>query len=284
MEQAIRGFLSHLQEVRGRSRNTLLAYRSDLLQFAGYLAEQVGRSAAPGDLSAESLAGYGEWLRQRGYRAATITRKMAALRTFLDHLGQAGGRDLSDLAQGLRPPPAPKTAPRVLTDQELEALLHAPERANTSRALRDAAALALLYATGLRASQMVTLDTTAIDLAQGLVRLPHGSGAARALPLGRSLEPLARYLGAGRPHMSRRAGELALFLNQRGQRLSRQGLWLIIKRWAAACGLEEAVSPHTLRHTLAQRLLDSGRTRRQVQRLLSTPSAAGGQPAPDPEG
>lgn len=283
MEQAIRGFLSHLQEVRGRSRNTLLAYRSDLLQFAAQLAEQLGRSAEPADVTSESLTRYGEWLRQRGYRAATITRKMAALRTFLDHLGKAGGGELSELAHGLRPPPAPKAPPRVLTDAELEALLEAPSRASSPRALRDAAALALLYATGLRASQLVTLDAADIDLEQGLVRLSPGSGASRTLPLGRGLEPLQRYLTSGRPNMARRAGEPALFLNQRGQRLSRQGLWLIIKRWAAACGLEEAISPHTLRHTLAQRLLESGRTRRQVQRLLSTPSAAGPPEAPEPD-
>jgi integrase/recombinase XerD len=159
-------------------------------------------------------------------------------------------------------------------------LLAAPARQRTPRGLRDAAILALLYATGMRASEAVSLRVEDIDLGRGLVFRRHSDGEEdQLLPLGAAVEPLRRYLDEGRALLARNPDVPSLFLNQRGKHLSRQGLWLVIKRWAAACGLEAAISPHTLRHTVAQHLLDSGKTRRSVQEFLglSSPNTLSGR-------
>jgi integrase/recombinase XerD len=205
---------------------------------------------------------------------------MAAVRSFIDYLARHEGLVDVSLAATLRPPPTPRHPPRVLGTQEIDALLAAPARQHTPRGHRDAAILALLCATGMRASEAVALRVEDIDLGRGLVFRRQSEGQEdQALSLGQAVQPLRKYLDEGRPQLARSPDVPALFLNPRGKSLSRQGLWLVIKRWAAASGLEEAISPHTLRHTVAQHLLDSGRPRRHVQELLglSSPNTLGGR-------
>jgi integrase/recombinase XerD len=159
----------------------------------------------------------------------------------------------------------------VLSAAELQALLDAPGKQDSPRARRDSAILALLYATGLRAAEVVSLKVDQVDLEQGWVSRPQSPDAP--LPLGRALQPMRRYVVDGRPHLARRADERSLFLNQRGDRLSRQGLWLVVKRWTTRAGLGGDLSPHSLRHTLAHHLLQEGRSRREVQQVLGLTSA-----------
>jgi integrase/recombinase XerD len=283
MEDAIRRFLGHLEAVRGSSPNTLLAYRADLRQMASAVSSRLGRPAALADLSSALLEGYVGWLMQHGYRATTVSRKMAAARSFLDYLVREEGLTETSLGAVLRPPPTPRHQPRVLGPDEVNTLLAAPAVQRTPRGLRDAAILALLYSTGMRASEAVSLRVEDIDLGRGLVFRRHSNGQEdQSLPLGAALEPLRRYLAEGRSQLARNPDVPSLFLNQRGKNLSRQGLWLVIKRWAAACGLESAISPHTLRHTVAQHLLDSGKTRRHVQEFLglSSPNTLGARRDP----
>lgn len=268
MDAALHRFLVYLRDVRGSSANTLLAYRADLRQFAAALQS---KATSPEQLNQEGLGDYVAWLGQQGYRPATVSRKMAAVRAFLDYLHSTSVLTDPSLRSELRPPRAPRPRPRVLTADELAKLLEAPARLDTPRALRDAAILALLYATGLRAAEVVALSIDQVNLEHGWVMRPQGSELP--LPLGRSLQPMRRYVIDGRPHLARRTDERALFLNQRGDRLSRQGLWLIVKRWTSRAGLGGDLSPHSLRHTLAHHLLQEGRSRREVQQVLGLTSA-----------
>ena len=268
MEAALHRFLVYLRDVRGSSANTLLAYRADLRQFVAALGPKVDR---PEDLRQEALADYVAWLGHQGYRPATISRKMAAVRSFLDYLQTTNVLTDPSLRAELRPPRAPRPRPRVLTAEELQALLDAPAKQDSPRSLRDSAILALLYATGLRAAEVVALTIDQVDLERGWVSRPQPGDTP--LPLGRAVQPMRRYVVDGRPHLARRPDERSLFLNQRGDRLSRQGLWLVVKRWTTRAGLGGDLSPHSLRHTLAHHLLQEGRSRREVQQVLGLTSA-----------
>src|SRR3990172_4911476 len=240
-DAALHRFLVYLRDVRGSSANTLLAYRADLRQFVAALR---GKSDSPEALSQQALADYVAWLGQQGYRPATISRKMAAVRSFLDYLLSVNVVTDLSLRSELRPPRAPRPRPRVLTPEELQTLLDAPAKQDSPRSLRDAAILSLLYATGLRAAEVVALTLDEVDLEKGWVsRVQHSDPH---LPLGRALKPMRRYVVDGRPHLTRRPDERSLFLNQRGDRLSRQGLWLGGERWTTRGGLGGDVFPHSL--------------------------------------
>lgn len=277
MEEAIREFLAHLEHERGASHNTLQAYRADLRQIARLLSDRLGRAPAVSDLTVDALTGYLGWLQKQEYRPATVARKVAATRAFLDYVGRRLDATARAGLEVLRLPPAPRIAQRILDRAEVAALLAAPT-GTSPRSLRDAAILTLLYATGLRASEVILLKVEDIDLARALVfRRGLNESEDQALPLGRAVEPMQSYLHDGRPGLTRDPRESALFLNQRGRALSRQGLWLIIRRQAAAAGLAAEISPHTLRRTLARHLLEQGQSRRQVQDLmgLHSPNALG---------
>jgi integrase/recombinase XerD len=273
MDAAIKRFLDYLEGVQNRAKNTILAYRADLYQLSQVLEEHVGGPVFPGIISADLLSEYVSWLTNQGYQPSTVSRKMAAVRSFIEYLSTQEREVDPSLLAGLQPPPTPKRRPRVLTREEVRSLINAPREEDSPRAIRDAALLALLYATGMRAAELVSLDVGDVDVFTG--RLRKDSAREGPLPLGVAYEPLRRYLREGRPQLLKASGERSLFLNQRGQRLSRQGLWLVVKKWARREGLGEDVSPHTLRHSLAYHMLREGKTRRQVQRKLglASPSA-----------
>jgi len=270
MQTAILRFLTFLREQRGSADNTILAYRTDLQQMDQVVSRGKGAQVTAPTLDRDKLRRYVEWLSESGYRPATVARKMAAVRSFLDYLGGHEEGVIPNLILELQSPPAPRRRPRILTKDEIDRLLAAPAKLESPRGLRDAAILALLYATGLRAAEAVGLRIDDVDLAAGVVR--RGKPAAQALKLGESLPALRRYLEEARGQLNSSASEKALFLNQRGQSLSRQGLWLVVKRWAQATGLGEDVSPYSLRHSLAHHMLNQGRTRREVQELLGLSS------------
>jgi integrase/recombinase XerD len=160
-----------------------------------------------------------------------------------------------------------------LSREGIESLLKAPAGSENPRRIRDHAILTILYATGLRATEAVALNLEDVDPLRGLILRAPNRG--EPLPLGRALLPTRRYLKEGRPGLVRSHQERAFLLNQRGKRLSRQGLWLVVKRWADAVGLDDDVSPHTLRHTRTQKLLARGKSKREVQSFLglSSPNA-----------
>ena len=273
MENACLRYLTYLREEQGSARNTILAYKADLQQFVHVIAAQSGGDASLDAIHLASLSKYVQWLAKQGYRPATEARKIAAVRSFLDYLKMHEDQEGLHFSEVLRIPHAPRRRPRVLTQEELHILLQAPAKNNHPRAKRDHAILTLLYATGLRVAEAINLQLSDVDLDNGKLHIRASRDAN--LSLGDALEPMRRYLNDGRPHLAKNPKEDALFLNQRGKRLSRQGLWLVVKRWANKVGLEREISPHTFRHTLAQDLLRLGKTKREVLQILglSSPNA-----------
>jgi integrase/recombinase XerD len=267
-EGLVLDFLSYLELERGLSRNTLDAYRTDLLQYGAFLAQR-NRAATDADRGdvADFLADLATGNGQPACSPATVNRKAACLRSFYRHLRREELVD-DDPTAALKPPAKSRKLPRVLSYAEVKKLLESVGGGEPI-ALRDRALLEVMYGCGLRASEAVGLDVNDVDLRRGFVR-PHGKGnKERIVPLGREAAmAVTRYLRGGRPELvgSRRASRL--FVNFRGGPLTRQGLYKIIQRHAKEVGLEGKMSPHTLRHSFATHLLSGGCDLRSVQEML----------------
>jgi integrase/recombinase XerD len=262
-------FLAYLEFERGLSRNTLEAYRSDLLQYGHFLArnELDATTIAHTQLAqflSELAAGDHE---RPAVAPATIQRKAACLRSFYRHLRREE-IIAHDPTADLRAPRKSQRLPQVLTRDEVAALLAAP-RGDAPAALRDRALLELMYACGLRASEAVDLTVGAVDLRAGIVRARGKGSKERLIPVGRQAIAAARtYLEHGRPRLVGLHEERHLFVNHRGAGLTRQGLYKIVQRHARGAGLEGRMSPHTLRHTFATHLLAGGCDLRSLQEML----------------
>ncbi len=258
-DSAVEGFLA-LAAARLAPR-TVDAYRRDLADFSAWLER------SPADASPDDLAGYVASLRAAGRAGTTIARRVAALRSFYRHQMLLGARTDNPAAE-LELPRRRRTLPRTLSAGEAERLIEAASGAGP-RALRDRALVELLYGAGLRVSEAVGLDRSAVDLEQRLVRCLGKGSKERIVPIGReAVEALRRYLARGRPYLDKRR-RAELFLNAQGGALTRAGAFLILRRLAAAAGLEpERVHPHLLRHSFATHLLEGGADLRSVQEML----------------
>jgi len=267
-EHLVLDFLAYLEFERGLARNTLEAYRSDLLQFGRFLhsRERGALDAGPGDV-ADFLA---ELATPNGTPAsspATIHRKAACLRSFYRHLRREGALD-TDPTAGISAPRRGQKLPNVLSRGEVARLLEQP-RGTEAAALRDRALLEVMYACGLRASETVGLEPPDVDTEDGFLRARGKGSKERIVPMGRNASAaLDLYLRRGRPQLAREPGTPRLFLNFRGGPLTRQGLYKIIGRHAATAGLAGRMSPHTLRHTFATHLLAGGCDLRSLQEML----------------
>jgi integrase/recombinase XerD len=267
-EALVLDFLAYLEFERGLARNTLDAYRTDLLQFGAFLAKR-GRGATDAERVdvADFLADLATGNGRPACSAATIGRKTACLRSFYRHLRREELVD-ADPTASLVPPAKSRRLPKVLSYAEVKRLLDSA-RGTDPISLRDRALLEVMYGCGLRASEATTLETTDVDLRHHFVR-PHGKGSKeRIVPLGReAAAAITRYLRSGRPELVGSRTETKLFVNFRGGGLTRQGLYKIIRRHAVDAGLERKMSPHTLRHSFATHLLSGGCDLRSVQEML----------------
>ena len=261
-------FLSYLELERGLSRNTLNAYRTDLLQYGEYLAEHdadalKARPADIGDFLADLATGNG----RPACSAATIHRKAACLRSFYKHLR----RDeliVDDPTAALSAPRRAKKLPQVLNYSEVQKLLAAP-RGDEPTVARDRALLEVMYACGLRASETIGLEIADIDLREGFLRARGKGSKERLVPLGRqAIAAISVYMRSARPKLVGERHEPKLFVNFRGGPLTRQGLYRIVQRHARDAGLAGRMSPHTLRHSFATHLLAGGCDLRAVQEML----------------
>jgi integrase/recombinase XerD len=267
-ESLVLDFLSYLELERGLSRNTLDAYRTDLLQYGEFLAshELDALSAGPGDVS-EFLAELATGGGRPAYSSATVHRKAACLRSFYKQLR----RDEligDDPTAALSAPRRAKKLPQVLNYAEVQNLLAAPQGSEPT-ALRDRALLEVMYACGLRASETIGLDVGDVDLREGFLRARGKGSKERLVPLGRkAIAAISAYLRGGRSKLVGERHEVRLFVNFRGGPLSRQGLYKIVQRNARAAGLAGQMSPHTLRHSFATHLLAGGCDLRAVQEML----------------
>ncbi len=262
-------FLGYLELERGLSRNTLEAYRSDLQQFNEFLER---RALDPLRVQTTDLTAFiSELANGNGERPAaapaTLQRKIACLRSFYRHLRREQILD-RDPASELRAPRSRARLPKVLSRDEVGRLLEQP-RGTSPAALRDRALLETMYACGLRASEAIGLELSELDLQDGILRACGKGSKERIVPIGsKAIEALAVYLEHGRPPLVGIRPERRVFVNLRGSGLSRQGLYKIVRRHARSAGLEERMSPHTLRHTFATHLLSGGCDLRSLQEML----------------
>ena len=268
-ERLVLDFLAYLEFERGLSRNTLEAYRSDLLQYGRFLGEREVCAVDAGavdvtDFLTRLAIGHGD---HRPSSPATIHRKSACLRSFYRHLRREGLRD-SDPTATLSAPRKNRKLPHVLTRGEVERLLSQP-RGTDPHALRDRALLELMYACGLRASEAIGLALNDVDVEERVLRARGKGSKERLVPIGQAAaRAVGLYLERGRAALVKGSAETALFVNFRGGQLTRQGLYKIVRRHAVTAGLADRMSPHTLRHTFATHLLAGGCDLRSVQEML----------------
>ncbi len=262
-------FLAYLELERGLSRNTLEAYRSDLQQLGEFLGRHhVDPLAVDAALLSQFVSELAEGRdARRPAAASTLQRKVACLRSFYRHMRREGLLD-TDPTKDVRPPRSRARLPRVLSRDQVNRLLEQPT-GSSHAALRDRALLETMYACGLRASEAISLKLSELDLEAGVL-IAHGKGSKeRIVPVGsKALEMLRVYLQRARPALVGLRDEPHVFLNLRGQALSRQGLYKIVQRHARTAGLDESMSPHTLRHTFATHLLAGGCDLRSLQEML----------------
>jgi integrase/recombinase XerD len=266
MKAQVDEFLRFLSVEKGYSRHTIAAYRNDLTQFLGFLADTT--ASRWGEVDRTHIIQYVRFLKERKYARSTVARKMAAVKSFF-HFLVSDGLLVDDPTATVDSPPVEKHIPRPLSQDEVNQLLDQAATSSDPRALRDRALLELMYATGMRASEVIRLQVNAIDLMEGTVRCIGKGNKERILPLyERACEAIADYIDGGREELVQDKAEQALFVNHRGSSLTRQGLWLIVKDHAAAAGIDREVTPHMLRHSFATHMLDGGAGLRQVQHLL----------------
>jgi integrase/recombinase XerD len=272
LERSTRGWLDHLRVERGAAANTLSSYQRDLARYRRFLHDRgISDPAAVGESDVtEFLASLREGAPERPpLSASSAARTLVAVRGWHRFLALEGATD-TDPAQGVAPPTVPRRLPKAISINDVENLLATASMGGAPAALRDRAILEVLYGAGARIGEAVRLDLDDIDLEHGSVRLVGKGSKERVVPLGSyAREAVGAYTVRARPSMALRGkGTPALFLNQRGGRLSRQGGWAAIHAAAERAGLGDKVSPHTLRHSFATHMLDGGADIRVVQELL----------------
>lgn len=271
MRKGVDEFLSFLLAEKGASTNTIAAYRNDLERLMEFLSHN-GVSSWEA-VSRSNIQDFTLDLRKRGYKEASVARKVAATRSFFAFL-ITEGIIATNPTEGLRPPHVGKTLPKALTTNEVNELLEQPAHRSTPEAVRDRAMLELLYATGMRVTELVSLDVRNLKLDPNSpsVCCAAGGKKERTIPIyEHAPEALTDYLKNGRPILLKRGKneeEPALFVNRRRQRLTRQGFWRIFKGYARAANLGGEITPHTLRHSFATHMLQEGMSLREVQKIL----------------
>jgi integrase/recombinase XerD len=262
---AINTFLDALWAEAGVAQQTLDSYRRDL---EGYARWRGGRDGGIGGADRAALFDYFAWRTREGYSPRSNARLLSALRAFFAHRLRRGLRD-DDPTALLDPPKLPRSLPKALAESEIDALLSAPDVA-TPLGLRDRAMLELMYACGLRVSELVGIPATAVNLRQGVLRVVGKGSKERLVPLGEEAQHwLERYLADARPQLAGKRALQSLFLDARGEAPSRQAFWTLVKRYAAVAGIAPAkISPHGLRHSFATHLLNRGADLRALQMLL----------------
>jgi integrase/recombinase XerD len=271
MEEQLLAFLTYLEQEYQYSENTIAAYRNDLSQFAHYIEQRFGSDFT--DFSVVSEDHIGDYMafmkhKDQPYASSTIARKVAALKSFFNYLTSKGIIQKNP-AVDIDSPKVKKRLPQTLTLAEVERLLDALNEGVSPKGLRDRALLNTLYDTGMRVTEIVSLQTSDVDLDKSVLFSPTRQGVSRDIPLSDDTKVyLLEYLRDGRPHLMKDKQEQALFLNHRGEMLTRQGLWLIIKGYARQAGLQNEVTPHTLRHSFAVHRINKGSKLEDIQRLL----------------
>jgi len=257
-------FHTYLTDVKKASSNTLSSYLRDIRQYGEYLEshEEIGYTDADEDV----VCGYIDWLRAAGKSVATVSRNIASLKNFYSFLTTNGIVPENPTGK-LVPDKNTQKLPQILTSREVELLLEQPECTDL-KGYRDRAMLELLYATGIRVSELISLDVSDVNLGVGVIRcVSHDK--ERLIPMyPAAIRALSEYIEFVRPQMVAREDEASLFVNISGERMSRQGFWKIIKSYQTKANIEKTITPHTLRHSFAAHLLENGADLRSIQEML----------------
>jgi integrase/recombinase XerD len=272
MRESVARFLGSLEQERNFSANTISAYRNDLNQFVAYLNDELN-VAGWAEVNEDTLRRYQTDLLERRYKDSTKARKTAAIKSFCGFM-VTQGELRGDPAAGLVSQRVEKYVPKAMTEAQARALLQAPGGKSGPEGARDRAMLHALYATGMRVSELVSLNVADVDLEQGSVCCTGKQERRRTVPLGMAAtEALRAYVSGPRDAIARDTADDALFLNHRGRRLTRQGFWLILKEYAEAADVRD-ITPHTLRHSFAAHAITHGSELSDVQRILGHVSIA----------
>ncbi|WAH39056.1 site-specific tyrosine recombinase XerD [Alicyclobacillus dauci] len=265
MDEWIRRFVEYLAVERGLSKNTLESYERDLHTFQAFLKKR--GHVVPRDVEQHHIGAFLGHLHDLGRANSTISRNLASIRSFFHFLVREEVI-LRDPTLHVETPKIEKRLPRVLTPEEVERLLRAPDKSSSS-GLRDYAMLELLYATGIRVSELVSLNCGDVHLSGGFLRCMGKGGKERIIPIGEyALQAMHSYLELARPVFVSSKASDAIFLNHHGTQMSRQGFWKIMKKYAREAGIVKDITPHTLRHSFATHLLERGADLRAVQEML----------------
>ncbi len=271
-------FLDYMVKEKDCSANTTAAYQNDLTQFVQFVTDYAPPTGTKittwREVDEYVVQNYLIFLKEQEYASSTIARKVASVKSFLHYLSDMG-QITKDPSKRLDSPKVKKSLPRSIRPAEIDKLLAAPLVERSPKTLRDKALLETLYATGMRVTELVNLNLNSVDIEAKTVQCGDGGKRMRTVPIyNEGIEAIETYLEAGRPQLIVEPSEPALFLNHRGQRLTRQGLWLIIKHYVKQVGIMASVTPHTLRHSFATHLLNAGADLREVQERLGHASAS----------
>ncbi len=259
----LEGYERYLAEEKKASPNTLSSYGRDVNQFLRWLE---GEGLTEVQAAQSDVEAYTRLLSAKGKSAATVTRSLASLKSFYTYLQRTGRVEVNP-AKGIAPAKVERKLPQILTSKEVELFLEQPD-ASDDKGCRDRAMLELLYATGIRVSELIGLDLEHLNLSAGFIRCP-GRGKERIIPLyPAAVRALSDYVCQVRPRMLEEPGEQALFVNMSGERMSRQGFWKLIKHYQEKAGIHKEITPHTLRHSFAAHLLENGADLRSIQEML----------------
>ncbi len=264
MEELLSEFITYLHDIKKASVNTELSYKRDLTKLIVYFSvkgiEDVSKITET-DLSLFVLD-----LENKNFTAATVSRNIASVKAFFHYLVKEGAINYSP-AENLRAPKIEKKIPTIMTQDEVIRLLEAP-KGDSPKEIRDRAMLELLYATGMRVSELISLNVTDVNLGMGYIDC-HDANRDRVIPFGSEAQnALAAYLSGSRDVMVRDVNEKTLFVNCSGVAMSRQGFWKLIKYYAKKAGIEAEITPHTLRHSFAAHLVENGADLHSVQEML----------------
>lgn len=264
MEKEINAFISYLHNVKKTSNNTEMSYHRDLNKLTKYLGEQNIFDVK--EVTEENLKDYVLLLESQKFAAATISRNIASIKAFWHFLCK-NGLVLKDIAVSLKAPKIEKKTPEILSMEEVILLLEQP-KGDTPKEIRDKAMLELLYATGIRVTELISLKISDINMQMGCI-VCRDSNKERAIPFGKAAkQALFHYLDGAREAMVEEKESDILFANCAGQSMSRQGFWKLVKHYAKKAGIAEDITPHTLRHSFAAHLVENGADLRSVQEML----------------
>ncbi|UCH42400.1 MAG: site-specific tyrosine recombinase XerD [Dehalococcoidales bacterium] len=271
MKEEIEQFLTYLSVEKGFSDNTVAAYHNDLSQlneFAARDAARKGLTPSWSSFTRQDMLAYMLNLKERNYADTTMARKVAAAKSFFGFM-VAEGKIRDNPTDNVGSPNIGRSLPKPISISQVRMLLEQPARLKKPDAKRDSAMLSLLYASGMRVSELVSLNLGDVDTTGDFVRCFGKGHKERLIPIYRNASlAVEEYIKDNRPNLARRGDEKALFLNRRGERLTRQGFWQILKEYAEKAGLEVEITPHTLRHSFATHMLSGGADLRSVQELL----------------